>query len=67
MVFACSQKNFGPAGIALVIVREDLLNYALPTTPAILNFKNNYDANSEYNTPPTFKYVEDIPNELFDH
>lgn len=58
MIFACAQKNFGPAGIALVIIREDLLNYALPITPAILDFKANYAANSEYNTPPTFKYVK---------
>jgi len=54
VVYAGSQKNFGPAGICLVIVREDLLNYALPITPAILDFKANYAANSEYNTPPTF-------------
>lgn len=54
VVYAGAQKNFGPAGITLVIVREDLLNYALPITPAILDFKANYAANSEYNTPPTF-------------
>lgn len=67
MVFACAQKNFGPAGIAVVIVREDLLNYALPTTPAILNFKVNDDANSAYNTPPTFKCVDNFQNKSFDH
>lgn len=43
--------------MVMVIVREDLLNDALPITPAILNFKANYAANSEYNTPPTFSYV----------
>lgn len=57
VIYAGAQKNFGPAGITLVIVREDLLNYALPITPAILNFKENYAANSEYNTPPTFVYA----------
>lgn len=57
MIFAGAQKNFGPAGVTVVIVREDLLNHALPITPAILNFKENYAANSEYNTPPTFMYV----------
>lgn len=54
VVYAGAQKNFGPAGITVVIVREDLLNSALPITPAILDFKVNYAANSEYNTPPTF-------------
>lgn len=57
VIYAGAQKNFGPAGITLVIVREDLLNHALPITPAILNFKENYAANSEYNTPPTFVYA----------
>ncbi|XP_031618544.1 probable phosphoserine aminotransferase [Contarinia nasturtii] len=54
VVYAGAQKNFGPAGITVVIVREDLMNHALPITPAILNFKENFAANSEYNTPPTF-------------
>lgn len=54
VIYAGAQKNFGPAGITVVIVREDLLNHALPITPAILNFKDNFAANSEYNTPPTF-------------
>lgn len=54
MVYAGAQKNFGPSGITVVIVREDLLDHALPITPAILDFKANYAANSEYNTPPTF-------------
>lgn len=54
MVYGGAQKNFGPAGIVVVIIREDLLNHALPITPAILNFKENFAANSLYNTPPTF-------------
>jgi len=54
LIYAGAQKNFGPAGITLVIVREDLLNHALPITPSILDFKANFDANSELNTPPTF-------------
>jgi len=54
VVYAGAQKNFGPAGVTVVIVREDLLNYALPITPTILDFKVNFEANSEYNTPPTF-------------
>jgi len=54
VIYAGAQKNFGPAGLALVIIREDLLNHALPITPAILHFKANSDANSLYNTPPTF-------------
>lgn len=54
IVYGGAQKNFGPAGITVVIIREDLLNHALPITPAILDFKANSDANSLYNTPPTF-------------
>lgn len=54
MIYGGAQKNFGPAGIVVVIVREDLLNRALPITPSILDFKINLEANSVLNTPPTF-------------
>lgn len=54
VIYAGAQKNFGPAGVTVVIVREDLLHHALPITPSILDFKANFDANSELNTPPTF-------------
>lgn len=54
MVYGGAQKNFGPSGIVVVIIREDLLNQALPITPTILDFKLNIANNSLYNTPPTF-------------
>ncbi|KAI5698103.1 hypothetical protein M8J75_001692 [Diaphorina citri] len=54
VIIAGAQKNIGPAGITVVIVREDLLEYALPITPTVFHFKINADNNSVYNTPPTF-------------
>jgi len=54
VVYAGAQKNFGPSGITLFIIREDLLNHELPITPAVFSWKDNYAANSLYNTPPTF-------------
>jgi phosphoserine aminotransferase len=54
LIFAGAQKNIGPAGLVIVIVREDLLGNALPGTPHILDFKLQADADSMLNTPPTF-------------
>lgn len=54
VVYGGAQKNFGPSGITVYIVREDLLNHELPITPAVLSWKDNSAANSLYNTPPTF-------------
>ncbi|NJD88092.1 MAG: 3-phosphoserine/phosphohydroxythreonine transaminase [Betaproteobacteria bacterium] len=54
LVFAGAQKNIGPAGLVIVIVREDLIGHALPDTPNILDFKLQADADSMLNTPPTF-------------
>lgn len=54
VIFACGQKNIGPAGITLVIVREDLIGHQLPTTPTILDFSVVAKDNSINNTPPTF-------------
>jgi len=48
------KKNIGPAGITVVVIREDLIGHAMPTTPTILDFKVTVDNNSLYNTPPTF-------------
>lgn len=53
-MFAGAQKNIGPAGITVVIVREDLIGNAILATPSILDFKVNLDNNSIANTPPTF-------------
>ncbi|MGZ5597071.1 MAG: 3-phosphoserine/phosphohydroxythreonine transaminase [Usitatibacter sp.] len=54
LVYAGAQKNIGPAGLVVVIVREDLLGDALPDTPNVLNYKLMADSDSMLNTPPTF-------------
>lgn len=52
VVYGGAQKNVAPAGLTVVIVREDLLGKARETTPAMLNYKTLADADSLYNTPP---------------
>ncbi|MCB1669530.1 MAG: 3-phosphoserine/phosphohydroxythreonine transaminase [Gammaproteobacteria bacterium] len=54
IIFAGLQKNLGPAGLAVVIVREDLLGLALPYTPSLLNYKVYADDHSLTNTTNTF-------------
>ncbi|GAB0093536.1 Phosphoserine aminotransferase [Sergentomyia squamirostris] len=54
LVFAGAQKNIGPSGITVVIVRKDLLGKAMPITPTILDFAVIAKDNSINNTPPTF-------------
>ena len=54
LIFAGLQKNLGPAGLALVIIREDLLEYALPTTPSLLNYQVYAEQHSLANTTNTF-------------
>eukprot|EP01137_Pigoraptor_chileana_P012221 Opistho-2@64355 len=54
LIYAGAQKNMGPSGVTLVIVREDLLAKALPSTPLMLNYKLMADTKSLYNTPPTY-------------
>ena len=54
VIYAGAQKNIGPAGLTLVIVRRDLLDRADPRCPAMLNWKTAADTDSMYNTPPTF-------------
>lgn len=54
VIYAGAQKNIGPAGLTLVIVREDLLGQAHPLCPAMLNWQVAAEAESMYNTPPTF-------------
>lgn len=56
LIYAGAQKNIGPAGLTLAIVREDLLGHALPSTPSMLNYKTFADTDSMYNTPPTFAW-----------
>ncbi len=54
VIFAGAQKNIGPAGLTLVIVREDLLEYASPQCPSAFNWKTCAEHDSLYNTPPTY-------------
>ncbi len=54
LIYAGAQKNIGPAGLAVVIVREDLLGQAQAGTPTMLDYKIHADADSMYNTPPTY-------------
>ena len=54
VAFGGAQKNIGPAGVTLVIVREDLLGHALKTCPSAFNYKTVADNGSMYNTPPTY-------------
>ena len=53
MIYAGAQKNIGPAGVTLVIIREDLLNQE-PVLSSMLDYRIHADAASLYNTPPTF-------------
>jgi phosphoserine aminotransferase len=54
LIFGGAQKNIGPAGLTLVIVREDLLGGALPTTPSAFDYAVVAQNNSMFNTPPTY-------------
>lgn len=54
LLYGGAQKNIGPAGLTIVIIREDLLGRARPGTSAMLDYKANADADSMLNTPPTF-------------
>jgi len=54
LAFAGAQKNVGPAGLTMVIVREDLLGHALPVTPSVFDYKVVADNDSMFNTPPTW-------------
>ncbi len=56
LIYAGAQKNIGPSGLAVVIVREDLLGRARPDTPAILDYKAMAGSGSMLNTPPTFAW-----------
>ncbi|MEE0944511.1 MAG: 3-phosphoserine/phosphohydroxythreonine transaminase [Clostridia bacterium] len=54
LLFAGAQKNLGPAGVTLVIVREDLVGDAMDITPTMFNYQIHVDNDSLYNTPPTY-------------
>lgn len=54
LIYAGAQKNMGPAGLTVVIVREDLIGKTLPGTPSMFDYKLMADEGSMYNTPPTY-------------
>jgi phosphoserine aminotransferase len=54
LLYAGAQKNLGPAGVTVVAVRDELLDRAPETLPAILRYRTHRDKDSLYNTPPTF-------------
>lgn len=54
VIYAGAQKNIGPAGVVILVVREDLLGHELPITPKVMSFKKMADADSMLNTPNCF-------------
>ncbi|HMM47913.1 MAG TPA: 3-phosphoserine/phosphohydroxythreonine transaminase [Thiobacillaceae bacterium] len=54
VIYAGAQKNIGPAGLTIVIVRDDLLGETVKGTPTMFDYKTHADNDSMYNTPPTF-------------
>ncbi len=54
VIYAGAQKNIGPAGVAIVIVRNDLLGKEMPITPVLYGYKASVEEKSMLNTPPTF-------------
>lgn len=54
LIYACAQKNAGPAGVTVVIVRKDLLKRSDPNLPGYLNYDVHHEGGSMWNTPPTF-------------
>lgn len=54
VIYAGAQKNIGPAGLTVVIIREDLIGETIPGTPTMFDYKIHVDNESMYNTPPTY-------------
>ena len=54
LIYGGAQKNMGPAGVTIVIVRDDLLGSSMPATPSVFDYKTQAETDSMYNTPPTF-------------
>lgn len=54
LIYAGAQKNMGPSGLTVVIVRDDLIGNALPITPSAFDYKQQADNDSMLNTPPTY-------------
>jgi len=61
LIYSGAQKNFGPAGLTVVIVRDDLVGHCSPRWPTMLDYKTHADAHSSYNTPPTYSiYIANL-------
>lgn len=61
MIYAGAQKNMGPAGVTVVIIRKDLIGKADASVPTMMNYKTHADKGSMFNTPPTFSiYVAGV-------
>lgn len=69
LIYGGAQKNMGPSGLAVVVVRDDLIGHARPGTPSIWDYRQMADSDSMLNTPPTFgiyllglilKWVKDL-------
>jgi len=56
VIYAGAQKNVGPAGLTIVIVRDDLIGDHQPGTPTMFDYKTHADSDSMYNTPPTYSW-----------
>lgn len=54
LIYACAQKNAGPSGVTIVIIRDDLLPAGSDDLPGYLNYRSHASENSLWNTPPTF-------------
>jgi phosphoserine aminotransferase len=64
LIYAGAQKNIGPAGVTIVIVRDDLIG-RIPNLPTMLDYKTHADKGSMYNTPPTYGIY--IAKLVFEH
>ncbi len=56
IIYAGAQKNIGPAGLTIVIVRDDLIGNAPDSAPVMMNYETHVKADSMYNTPPTYSW-----------
>ena len=56
VIYAGAQKNIGPAGLTVVIVREDLIGDVMPGMPVMFDYRTHADNDSMYNTPPTYSW-----------
>jgi phosphoserine aminotransferase len=63
LIYAGAQKNIGPSGLSIVIVRDDLIGHSLPVTPSIFDYKLLSENDSMFNTPPTFAWY--LAGEVF--